>query len=218
MQERPQITGDFFYVPSEELYIVFADDDPVLREFARVHLSSDTVQIETASDGLELITMLDRRIPDLILLDLEMPNMDGFEVLKYLGSTEALSRTPVIVVTGREDVAAIDRAYEAGATSFVVKPLNWRQLSYQIRYVRRTAQNEATLLEVQSAAVREGQRAVSALRAVASEGSQFLSTAVARDASLKEAGARFASVLFSAVDAPDTRGRRRLGGDQDIHA
>lgn len=195
MHQSAQKSGDFFYVPSDALSIVFADDDPVLREFAKVHLSSDTVNVETASDGLELIKMIEAALPDIILLDLEMPNMDGFAVLEHLAGDETLRRIPVIVVTGRDDVAAIDRAYEAGATSFVVKPMNWRQLSYQIRYVRRAARHEASLFQVQ-------ETAMAALKEVAAEGSKFLSKAVSHNPALKAAGARFASALYSAVAEP----------------
>ena len=58
---------------------------------------------------------------------------------------------PVMVVTGREDVDAVDRAYGAGATSFVVKPLNWRLLSHQLRYVHRTAINERQMADSRAA-------------------------------------------------------------------
>lgn len=201
MSDRRHSGGEFFYVIDERLTIIYADDDPILREFAQVHLASETVELLTVADGRELITLLNTTRPDIILLDLEMPIMDGFEVLDHLAGDEALSRIPVIVVTGREDVAAIDRAYKAGATSFVVKPMNWRQLSYQIRYVHRTAGNEARLLDLQRRAVRERTSAVAALNTVAREGSQFLSTALSKDQSLRPAAAQFAATLHSALEA-----------------
>lgn len=200
MSEKRQATGDFFYVIDDRLTIIYADDDPILREFAQVHLASETVELLTAPDGRELITLLAVTRPDIILLDLEMPNMDGFEVLNHLAADENLCRIPVIVVTGREDVAAIDRAYKAGATSFVVKPMNWRQLSYQIRYVHRTAGNEARLLELQRQAVRERTSAMAALTKVARAGSRFLATTLAKEPSLRPAAAEFAASLHSAVE------------------
>ena len=202
MSDRRHQGGEFFYVIDDRLTIIYADDDPILREFAQVHLASETVELLTASDGRELITLLASTRPDIILLDLEMPNMDGFDVLNHLAADEDLSRIPVIVVTGREDVAAIDRAYKAGATSFVVKPMNWRQLSYQIRYVHRTAGNEARLLELQRQAVRERTSAMACLTKVARTGSRFLSTALSKDPSLRPAAAEFAASLHSALDVP----------------
>ena len=90
-------------------------------------------------EALERITA---NKPDIVLLDLEMPRLDGFDVLTRLRAEPLTQDLPVIVVTGREDVSAIDRAFEAGATSFLVKPINWRLLSYQIRYVLRAAASD----------------------------------------------------------------------------
>jgi DNA-binding response OmpR family regulator len=209
LSDKRHSGGEFFYVIDDRLTIIYADDDPILREFAQVHLASETVELLTVPDGRELITLLAATRPDIILLDLEMPNMDGFEVLNHLGADETLSRIPVIVVTGREDVAAIDRAYKAGATSFVVKPMNWRQLSYQIRYVHRTAGNEAHLLDLQRRAVRERTSAMGALNTVAREGSQFLSTALAKDPSLRPAAAQFAASLQFALEISSRPADRR---------
>jgi FixJ family two-component response regulator len=128
--------------------------------------------------------------------------MDGFEVLEHLASSEAHCRIPVIVVTGREDVAAIDRAYRAGATSFVVKPLNWRQLSYQIRYVHRTARNEAGLLQWRQEAAADAERATAALEKVAREGARFLQSVVQQAPALRDAALDYASSLHLALEKP----------------
>ncbi len=132
----------FFHVLQDELRVLFVDDDPILREFALVHLGTDKAEVKAVGDGDEALAVLAHWPADIVLLDLEMPRVDGFAVLRRLGETGRLGDLPVIVVTGREDIAAIDRAYAAGATSFVSKPLNWRLLSYQIRYVRRACQAE----------------------------------------------------------------------------
>lgn len=129
----------FFYVLDEPARILFVDDDPILLEFARVNLSSDAVQIDVAEDGLAALDALERRAYDILLVDLEMPRLDGFGLLAKLRADARWQHLPVVVESGREDVDAIDRAFLAGATSFVVKPLNWRLLSYQLRFVLRTA-------------------------------------------------------------------------------
>jgi signal transduction histidine kinase len=79
---------------------------------------------------------------DLALLDIDMPHFNGFELLKMIRRAESLSRLPVVMVTGREDVKSIDTAFRLGATSFVTKPVNWRQLSYQLQYVLRMSRME----------------------------------------------------------------------------
>ncbi|RYE64786.1 MAG: response regulator [Oxalobacteraceae bacterium] len=129
----------FFYVLDEPARILFIDDDPILREFARVNLASDQVQIDVAEDGLAALDALERQNYDILLVDLEMPRLDGFGLLSKLRTDARWQHLPVVVESGREDVDAIDRAFQAGATSFVVKPLNWRLLSYQLRFVLRNS-------------------------------------------------------------------------------
>ncbi len=68
-----------------------------------------------------------------------MPGIGGFELIRRIRATPGVADLPVIVVTGREDMASIDLAYECGATSFAVKPVNWRLMSYQVRFVLRAA-------------------------------------------------------------------------------
>ncbi|WP_395650200.1 PleD family two-component system response regulator [Brevundimonas sp.] len=143
----------FFYVLDEEARILFVDDDPILREFAQVNLASAAAEVDVAADGIEALDMLSRRRYDLLLVDLEMPRMDGFELLARLRADPETAHLPVIVETGREDVDAIDRAFRAGATAFVTKPMNWRLLSYQLRFTLRAARAEAALRDQCRAAV-----------------------------------------------------------------
>lgn len=137
--------GGFQYVLDQEARILFVDDDPILREFAKVNLTSDCTILDTAEDGAQALEMLERCSYDLIVSDLEMPRMDGFALLQAVRGTAATCHLPVVVATGREDVVAIDRAFDLGATSFVVKPLHWRLLAYQLRFVLRSARIEARL-------------------------------------------------------------------------
>ncbi|QBX38035.1 response regulator [Brevundimonas sp. S30B] len=137
--------SDFFYVLDEEARLLFVDDDPILREFARVNLASAVASVDVAADGVDALEMLAAQRYDLVLTDLEMPRMDGFELLAAIRADPQLRNLPVVVETGREDVEAIDRAFRAGATAFVTKPLNWRLLSYQLRFTLRAARAEAEL-------------------------------------------------------------------------
>jgi DNA-binding response OmpR family regulator len=137
--------SSFFYVLDESARILFVDDDPILREFAQVNLASAHVEVDVAADGVEALPMLADRVYDLVLTDLEMPRLDGFGLLAHIRADPRTARLPVVVETGREDVVAIDRAFQAGATSFVVKPLNWRLLTYQLRFVLRAARADAAL-------------------------------------------------------------------------
>jgi PleD family two-component response regulator len=191
--------GSFFYVLEDAVRILFVDDDPIMREFAQVHLSSETAKVTVGADGLEACDALAAEDFDVILLDLEMPKMDGFEVLAKLRSDERTRRVPVVVVTGREDVAAIDRAFQAGATSFLVKPINWRQLSYQIRYVHRTAETELELLRQRTQARAEAHRAGEALKRLAAEAAPLLREAMAGPPELRRVAGRYVALLEGAA-------------------
>lgn len=128
--------------------ILFVDDDPIIREFARVNLASASTEIDLAQDGLQAVEMLSARPYALIVTDLEMPRLDGFALLERLRGQDDTRHLPIVVATGREDVLAIDRAFSAGATSFVVKPLHWRLLAHQLRFILRSARGEAQLREM----------------------------------------------------------------------
>jgi DNA-binding response OmpR family regulator len=175
----------FFYVLQDDFDVLFIDDDPIFREFAQVHLATDNNRVEAAEDGQDGLDRLMTFKPDLILVDLEMPRMNGFEFLEQLRKDPAHARTPVIVVTGREDVRAIDRAFKAGATSFVVKPINWRLLAYQIRFVARAARADAEANE--------------RLMRVVNESSRFVKTALKHDPALRDAACEHAYALELAV-------------------
>jgi DNA-binding response OmpR family regulator len=127
------------FVLDEPLRILIVDDDPILREFASVHLSTPFTTIDTACDGVEARAMLAQGPYDVVLLDIEMPQLDGFSLLAEIRSNGSMRGMRVIMLTGRDDIVSIDRAYQLGADSFATKPVNWRQLSYQIRYVVRTS-------------------------------------------------------------------------------
>lgn len=198
-------SGTFFYVLQDALRILYVDDDPILREFAQVHLTTDTASVSVAGDGVEALSLLDSVYPDVMLLDLEMPRMDGFEVLRHLRSEAAYERLPVIVATGREDVEAVDRAFEAGATAFVVKPVNWRLLSHQIRYVHRAGQTELSLLEARQRAKSEASALADSLVRLSSLGAHFVASALRLDSSLKAPAAEFVQALEKA--AARARGR-----------
>ena len=131
------MSSGFLYVLQDEARILVVDDDPILRAWAQVNLATPTTEIDLAADGAEALERLKTARYDLVLLDLEMPGLDGFEVLTRIRNDPSTKDIAVIVQTGREDVEAIDRCFHLGATSFVMKPLNWRLLAYQIRYVLR---------------------------------------------------------------------------------
>lgn len=126
------------FVLDEPARLLVVDDDPILREFASVHLSTPCATIDIACDVATARLHLRDNKYDIVLLDIEMPQVDGFTLLEEIRASEEMKHLPVIMLTGHDDIMSIDRAYQLGANSFATKPVNWRQLSYQIRYVIRT--------------------------------------------------------------------------------
>ena len=133
------------YVFERPIRLLAVDDDPIMREFAASQLAQPGCSIVTAGDGEEAWAILeaDGAGFDLVLSDLEMPRMNGFALVDQVRRSPRHARLPVVVITSREDMFAIDRAYEVGATSFVTKPVNWRLLGYQLRYIMRACRMEA---------------------------------------------------------------------------
>jgi DNA-binding response OmpR family regulator len=195
MAPAAQIAETFFYVLDEKVRILFVDDDPILREFALVNLTSDQAEVRVAADGDEAWRLMNEESFDLVLLDLEMPDVDGFEILQSMRATPRLSRLPVVVVTGREDVMAIDKAFIDGATSFVVKPINWRLLSYQIRYVHQASRTETSLIRARAQTRSQLAEAAEALRRLAQSGARFVSAAVQVEPALRPAAETYAREL-----------------------
>ena len=115
--------------------ILVVDDDPVVRSLMRATLENDNFEVIEAADGVEGCQLYEERRPDLLLVDVIMPRMDGFELCRELRGRLAAAYVPIVVVTGLDDAPSITRAYDAGATDFIPKPVNWLVLSHRVRYV-----------------------------------------------------------------------------------
>lgn len=140
------------FVRTDFARVLVVDDDPILREFAVSHLTSPSIEVSVAEDGLIALEALRKGDFDVALVDLDMPNMNGFELMEAMGRDPRLMGLPVVVITGRDDMEAIDLAFAAGATSFVVKPINWRLITHQLAYVLRNSRSEAAIRQARAAA------------------------------------------------------------------
>ncbi len=137
--------ASFFGFHDRPLRVLAVDDDPIMREYATLNLSGPNVVIDLAADGMEAFEKLDQNPYDLALFDLHMPRLDGLGLLMKIRAKEKFANLPVVMVTSRSDVFAIDRAFELGATAFTTKPINWPLLCYELRYVLRASAVEAEL-------------------------------------------------------------------------
>ena len=133
------------YVLAEPTKILVVDDDPILCEFAKVYLATPAAFIETAAGVDDAVERMKQEAFDIVLIDIEMPGRDGYDLLQIIRRDPRTANLPVMMLTGREDIASIDHSYDLGATAFTTKPVNWRQLSYHIRYLLRSSKIEQEL-------------------------------------------------------------------------
>src|ERR1700761_5963335 len=119
--------------------VLVADDDAILREIARATLEEAGVSVQAVSSGDAAVAACALRLPDVALLDVEMSLGNGYQACANIRMLPGGGTLPIVMVTGLDDSTSIDLAYEAGATDFVVKPLNWPLLAHRIRYVLRGA-------------------------------------------------------------------------------
>ena len=122
-----------------QVRVLVADDDAILREIARATLEASGFSVQMVGGGDAAVAACALRLPDVALLDVEMSEGDGYQACANIRTLPGGENLPIVMVTGLEDSASIERAYEVGATDFVVKPLNWPLLAHRIRYVLRGA-------------------------------------------------------------------------------
>ena len=127
------------YPEAAKAHALLVDDDPVMRILVREALEQCGLMVDEAEDGQQALSAYKRTRPDIVLMDVMMPLMDGFEACRLLRADPEGDRTPVIMVTGLEDLDSITQAYEAGATDFVTKPINAVVLSHRVRYMLRAS-------------------------------------------------------------------------------
>lgn len=129
----------------EKALVLVIDDDVSIRDLARHVLTSQGFLIISADNGTEGLRLFQERKPDIVMLDVMMPEQNGFDVCIALRRLPEGKHTPILMITSLEDVESIDRAYQAGATDFVTKPFNWPLLCHRLRYMLRASNAMADL-------------------------------------------------------------------------
>jgi diguanylate cyclase (GGDEF)-like protein/PAS domain S-box-containing protein len=125
--------------------ILIVDDDLFVRLTFQDILQSEGFDTVLAADGRSAMRIFHELSPDMILLDLIMPGMDGFEICREIRATKKGEYTPIMVVTALGDTGSINKAFEAGATDFITKPYNPDLIVYRIRYLLRSSLNTLNL-------------------------------------------------------------------------
>jgi two-component system KDP operon response regulator KdpE len=129
-------------MPKEDAkLILIADDEARMRRFIKMNLDLEGYRVIEASNGLEALDRVREDLPDLVLLDVMMPELDGFETLRIIRET---STVPVIMLTVRDDESDKVKGLELGADDYVTKPFGPRELASRIKAVLRRTEMDSS--------------------------------------------------------------------------
>lgn len=115
--------------------VLVVDDEPMARTLLRLMLVRAGFQVSEAEDGYDALDKVQRSKPDLVLLDVMMPGIDGFTVCETLRSKTDTSALPVIMLSAKTDLHSINRGLQVGATRYLTKPISPDELARQVRDV-----------------------------------------------------------------------------------
>jgi DNA-binding response OmpR family regulator len=133
-------------------YVLVVEDEPSIAEIATLYLKRAGYEVETAKDGQEAMEMVNQKLPELIVLDLMLPKLDGYELTRWIRDQ---SNVPIIMLTARRSESDRIAGLEMGADDYIVKPFSPQELVSRVRAVlRRTSKssmvNNAKLLSFQN--------------------------------------------------------------------
>ena len=141
--------------------ILITDDEPSVRETLSAMLGGQGYILHFAKDGAEALQMADQLRPDLILLDVMMPGMDGFEVCRRIRATPPLAEVPIVILTALDDPPSLLHGIEAGADDFLTKPVDRHELRARVRTITRLNRYH-TLMEQRDSLRHMAERMISA--------------------------------------------------------
>lgn len=132
----------------DQTHIIVIDDDPLIRLVVTMALQAVGISTSEAVSGEEGLQLFNEKGADAILLDVMMPDgMDGFVACEKFRSLTEGKYTPILMMTGLEDMESINHAFKAGATDFITKPINIPLLGHRVRYMLRASQTTLSLVE-----------------------------------------------------------------------
>jgi diguanylate cyclase (GGDEF)-like protein len=129
--EAPTIEGSRVEVTKQKVLVV--EDETNLRDVLRIQLESDGFQVLTAKDGREALEVAVKGLPDIVLLDVMLPHVDGYEVCRRLRGTFATHHIPIIMLTAKAEIDGRLQGLEGGANDYISKPWERRELLLRVR-------------------------------------------------------------------------------------
>ncbi len=125
--------------------VLIAEDDPQGVELLEAYLADTGYEIRTATDGEATLRLVNQWRPDLVLLDVMMPKISGFEVCKRLRASPATRDIAVLMITALDQASDVERAVEAGTDEFLTKPINKKDLSLRVGALLKTRSQKRSL-------------------------------------------------------------------------
>lgn len=129
----------------QDALILVIDDDQVTRLMLRTVLTKSGFRVIDAENGKQGFSAFIEQRPSLVLMDVMMPEMNGYDATKAIRNYEQDQNIPILMLTSLDDVESVDHAFNAGATDFITKPINWSLLSQRVRYALKSYETEARL-------------------------------------------------------------------------
>lgn len=120
-------------VEPEKKLVLVVDDEPDIVDLIKMSLNLANFNVTTASNGPEALKALENQKPDLILLDIMMPQMTGFEVCQKIRANESWKSIPVIMLTAKGQKEDAEKGLETGADDYIIKPFDPNELAEQVR-------------------------------------------------------------------------------------
>jgi DNA-binding response OmpR family regulator len=126
-----------YFFPEDHLSqsVLVVDDEPMARTLLRLMLVRAGFEVSEAEDGYDALEKIAEELPDLVILDVMMPGMDGFSVCRAVRESDRTARLPVIMLSAKTDLESVNRGLRAGANKYLTKPISPDELTRQVRSV-----------------------------------------------------------------------------------
>lgn len=113
--------------------ILIVDDEPNIVMTLEYTFKKQDFEVFIARDGSEAIQILDKNIPDIVLLDIMMPNVDGYKTLEFIKKNEKLSKTKVVFLTAKNKASDVEKGLKLGADKYIIKPFSVKKIVVEIQ-------------------------------------------------------------------------------------
>ncbi len=113
--------------------ILVVDDDPYILMSLEFLMKKNGFDVMVARNGTEALDLVEKQLPDLVLLDIMMPDVDGYEICKHIKSSKKLKEAKVVFMSAKSKEADIKKGYDLGASLYITKPFSTREMMKQIK-------------------------------------------------------------------------------------